>query len=170
MAVSLKASSSFLDKSLQALILNITFTRVILLSVLVICSVPNKVFSITFLSSWIIKCFKPSRPYESKKKMSVFGPISVILHQWVPPLLELSLFAMINWYFPFFKKSLLHDQWIYSYSSMEKHPQIVIYVFILCILKASSIWKLLMPSVIFYRPPKRLSKFSFAFFCVSCTM
>ena len=64
-AISLKTSSSFLVKFLQGLRLNIIFTRVFLLSVLVICSVPNK----TFLS-WIIKFFKPSSPKKSKKKMS----------------------------------------------------------------------------------------------------
>ena len=62
LVMSLKASSSFLDKFLQALRLNLIFTRVVLLLVLVICSVPSKVFSITFLSSWIINAFKPSRP------------------------------------------------------------------------------------------------------------
>ena len=62
LAVLLKASSSFLDKFLQAIRLNLIFTRVILLSALVFCSVPNKIFSITFLLSWIIKAFKPTRP------------------------------------------------------------------------------------------------------------
>ena len=62
LAVLLKASSSFFDKFLQAIRLNLIFTRVILLSVLVFCSVPNKIFSITLLLSWIIKAFKPSRP------------------------------------------------------------------------------------------------------------
>ena len=83
-AVSLKASSSFLDKFLQASRLNLIYTSVILLSVLVIRSVSNNFFSITFLSSWIIKCFKPSRPKEPKKKISVFGSISSILYQCVP--------------------------------------------------------------------------------------
>ena len=108
--VFLKASSSFLDKFFQALRLNLIFTRAVLWSVLVIRSVPNKIFSITFLSSWIIKCFKPSRPNKSKKKMSVFGSISSMLHQWVPPFLELSVFAMVSGYFLFFRKSSLHDQ------------------------------------------------------------
>ena len=49
--------------------LNLILKRVILLSVLAIFSVPNKIFSMTFLSSYMIKCFKPSTPKESKKKI-----------------------------------------------------------------------------------------------------
>ena len=59
LAVSLKASSSFLDQFLEAWRSNLISTRIILLPILVICSVPNKIFSITFLSSWIVKIFKP---------------------------------------------------------------------------------------------------------------
>ena len=68
LSVSLKESSSFLNKFLQALRLNLIFTSVILLSVLVICSVPNKVFSITFLSSWIIKAFNRQDQTNQRKK------------------------------------------------------------------------------------------------------
>ena len=46
----------------------------------IFCLVPNKIFSITFLSSWIIKFFKPSIPNKSKKKMSAFGSMSSMLH------------------------------------------------------------------------------------------
>ena len=67
-AVLLRASSSRLDKFLQALRLNLVLKRVILLSVLVIFSVPNKVFSITFLSPCMIKCLKLSRTKESNKQ------------------------------------------------------------------------------------------------------
>ena len=83
-AVSIKASSSFFVKFLQALRLNLIFTRVILLLVWVICSVPNKIFSITFLSPWIVKFFKPSSTKESKKKMSVLGWMSSMIHQCIP--------------------------------------------------------------------------------------
>ena len=47
-AVSLRLSSSFLDKFLQAFKLNLIFARVILLSVLVNCSVPNSIFQLIF--------------------------------------------------------------------------------------------------------------------------
>ena len=76
-----------------------------LLSVLVNCSVPNSIFSITFLSSCIMKLFSPSTPNVSKKKMSAFGSISSMLHQCVPFLSELSVFAIKKRYFPFFQIS-----------------------------------------------------------------
>ena len=128
--MSLKASSSFLDKFLQASRLNLIFTRVILLLVLVICSFLKRIFSITFMLSWTIKAFRPSRPNESKKKMSVFGSISSILHQSVAPLLELSVLAMTNGFSFLFQKSSMHDWWICSCSLMEKHPQNCYYVLI----------------------------------------
>ena len=53
-AVSLKTSSSFFVKFLQALKLNLIFARVILLSVLVICLVSSKIFS-NFLSHQFLK-------------------------------------------------------------------------------------------------------------------
>ena len=65
----LRLSSSLLDKFLQAFKLNLIFTRVILLSVLVNCSVLISIFSITFLSSCIVKLFRPLTPNLSKKKM-----------------------------------------------------------------------------------------------------
>ena len=83
-AVLLKPSSPFLDEFLQALRLKRILQRVILLSVLAIFSTPNKIFSITFLSSCMIKCFKLSNPKESKRKISILGSISSILHQCVP--------------------------------------------------------------------------------------
>ena len=46
--------------------------------------------------------FKPSTPNESKKKMPVFDSTFSMLHQYLPPLLKLSVFAIRNGYFPFF--------------------------------------------------------------------
>ena len=105
LAVSLKTSSPFFDKFLQAFRLNLILS-VILLSVLVICSVTNSIFSMIFLSSCITNCFKPSIPKESKKKISGFGSILSILHQCVPGWLKLSIWAMINGYFPSFSESI----------------------------------------------------------------
>ena len=110
-AVLLKASSPFLVKFLQAWRLNLIFTRVILLSVLVIWSIPNKIFYITFQSSWIIKFFKPSIKKKSKKKVSALGSMSSEhTRQWCDPLLlEASILAIMNGYFPFFQKPLAYD-------------------------------------------------------------
>ena len=82
--------------------LNRILKRVILLSVLVIFSVPNNIFLIIFRSFCMTKCFKPSSPKESKKKMSCFGSISSMLHQCVLPFSELSVFAITKGYFPIF--------------------------------------------------------------------
>ena len=61
------------NKFLKVLRLNVIFTRVILLSFLVICSVPNKIFSITFWSSWTMKCFKPCLP----------GAVCICYDKWI---------------------------------------------------------------------------------------
>ena len=166
LAVSRKASSSFLDKFLQALRLNLIFTRVILLSILVICSVPNKIFSITFLSSWIIKAFKPSRPNVSKKKMSVFGSMSSMLHQWVPPLLEMSVFAIRNGYFPFFL-----NWWICSCSLREGDSQnCCLCLHLLYFWKLPQFGNCWFHCSFFFLSTKQVFTFSFTFLCVSFTL
>ena len=65
--------SIMFNKFLKVLRLNVIFTRVILLSFLVICSVPNKIFSITFWSSWTMKCFKPCLP----------GAVCICYDKWI---------------------------------------------------------------------------------------
>ena len=90
--------------------LNLILKRVILLSVLAIFSVPNKIFSMTFLSSYMIKCFKPSTPKESKKKIYVFGSISSIIYQCVSPFSLLSVLAITKGYLPCFSDII--DAWL----------------------------------------------------------
>ena len=74
---------------------NFIFTSVILLSDLVIFSIPDNIFCITFSSFCIIKFFSSSIPKESKKKKrSGFDSMSSMLHQCIPSLSELSVFAI----------------------------------------------------------------------------
>ena len=46
-------------------------------------------------------CFRLSISKESKKKISVFGSISSMLHQCVPPFSLLFMLAITKGYFPF---------------------------------------------------------------------
>ena len=57
-----KLSSSFLPKCLHAFNENCIFARVTLLPLLASCSLPNSIFLVVFLSSCIMKLFKPSTP------------------------------------------------------------------------------------------------------------
>ena len=92
----------FFLKFIQVFKENFIFTSVIFcLSWLVVQS-RRVFFSITFWSSCIMKLFKPSTLNMSKRSRSVFSSISIMLHQWVPSLSSLSVFAMIKGYFPFF--------------------------------------------------------------------
>ena len=120
-AVLLRESSSPWDRFLQAFRLKRILQRVILLSVLVIFSVPNSIFSTISRSSFMMKCFKPSKPKELKNKISVFGSMSNILHQCMPGLLLLSVFAIIKVYFP--SEEIIAAWSINSYNSREKHQQ-----------------------------------------------
>ena len=150
-AVLLKESSFFLVKLLKALRLNLIFTRVILPSVLVNCSVQNKIFSIHFLSSWIIKFFKPSSPKESKKKMSPKFNV-----EYAPPVRSalargvcISSYERI-FYFFFFSDiiSLWSINLLISFDG--KTPTKLFSISSSAMfLNASSIWKLLMPLLIF---------------------
>ena len=47
----------------------------------------------------MIKCFNPSIPNELNKKSPLKGEIFKILHQYVPPLSDLSVLASKNGYF-----------------------------------------------------------------------
>ena len=101
LAVSFKESISFFDNILQAPRLKRILQNVILLSVLVIFSTPSSIFSTMSLSSCTMKCFSPSKPKESKKKISVFG--SILVHYTSERLVfhcGLSVFDIINGYFP----------------------------------------------------------------------
>ena len=158
-AESLKASSSFFDKFLQALRLNLIFTSVTLSSAFYIWLVPKRIFSINFLLSWIIKLFKPLTPNESKKKISVFGSMSSTLHQWVSFLLELSVFTTTNGYFPFFWKirnminKFFHMVW-------RKSPhKIIIYIIVINISKNFFILKITNPINHFFNQKDYLYKF-----------
>ena len=68
LAVSLSESISSFGNYLHAPRLNFVLQRLILSSDMFICSAPSNILSTIGLSSWIMKCFKPSRPNESKKK------------------------------------------------------------------------------------------------------
>ena len=75
-AVSLKESSSFFDKFLQALRLNLIFTSVILSSVLFVWSVPKRIFSKAFLWSWIHLLFINNQKFkQSPQKSLIFQTI-----------------------------------------------------------------------------------------------
>lgn len=80
-AVSLKLSISLLLILLQAFIESFIFTSIILLSVIVIFSVPLSIFSIIFLLSCVMKLFKPLIRNESKQKIYLWFNV-----QYAPPM------------------------------------------------------------------------------------
>ena len=136
----------------------------ILLSVLVIFSVSNKTFSTTFLPSRMMKCFKPSSPKESKKKMSVFGSISSILHQCIQPFSLLSVLAIMKEYLPCF--SDIVATWLinlFIWLEGKTPTKLSSKSSSLMFFMAFSIWKLLTPLLIVTRPQKDLIVF---FFCL----
>ena len=112
-AESLDKIKKKIDKFLQAFRLNLISKRVILLSVLVICSAPNKIFSITFLRPvwWNFlghqdqqnrrrKCqFWFNIKYATPMSTAFFRPVSVSYDKWIFSLFcDIIAAWLMNWF------------------------------------------------------------------------